>query len=687
MNTTFIEHISHAFKLPLSNPVLVFSLILFIILLTPLLLSRIKIPAIIGLIISGIVIGPYGLNILSKNSAIDLFSTIGLLYIMFIAGLELELDEFKKRKYKSLGFAFYTFAIPISIGFPVCYYLLGYPLNTSLLTASMFATHTLVAYPIVSKFGIAKNEAVAIAVGGTILTDTVVLIILAVIMGSENGGLTSQFWVRLITSLAIFTAIMFLVIPRISKWFFTKLESEKSSHYVFVLSVVFFAAFLAEMAGIEPIIGAFVAGLALNRLIPHSSALMNRIEFVGNAIFIPFFLISVGMYVDVRVLLGGPQALIVAAVLTFVAVFSKGVAAFFTQQTYGYSKDQGLLIFGLSSAHAAATLAIILVGYRAGILDENILNGTIVLILFTCIISSFYTQKAAQRIILHEDEEAESVNVDSKAESILIPLANFKNMESMLDLAVLLKDKKSSEPIHLLSVVPNNQDAELNLKKARKELSESARYASASDTAIEVFATIDHNIPSGIIRASKEKDVSIIMTGWPHKLRFIDKFLGDKTDAIIDDTDKNLFICHITRPLVSHGRVILVCPPYAEYEAEFEIWLSKITRLSKELSLSIDVFCNEGTEADIRNYMHRQKLSNTISFAFMKGLQDIGQLAEEIKATDILAVVCARKGAVSYQTSFEHIQKQLERLFPETTRIMIYPGTTSEVSNINEIEI
>ena len=687
MNTTFIEHVTHAFKVPLSNPVLVFSLILFIILLTPLLLSKIKIPAIIGLIISGIVIGPFGLNILSKNSAVDLFSTIGLLYIMFIAGLELELDEFKKKKYKSLGFAFYTFAIPIAIGFPVCYYLLDYPLNTSFLTASMFATHTLVAYPIVSKFGIAKNEAVAIAVGGTILTDTVVLIMLAVIIGSENGGLNPQFWIRLITSLAIFTAIMFLVIPRIAKWFFTKLESEKSSHYVFVLSVVFFAAFLAEMAGIEPIIGAFVAGLALNKLIPHSSALMNRIEFVGNAIFIPFFLISVGMYVDVRVLLGGPKALIVAAVLTFVALFSKGVAAFFTQKTYGYSKDQGLLIFGLSSAHAAATLAIILVGYRAGILDENILNGTIVLILVTCIVSSFYTQRATQRIIIHEDENAATEETSSKAESILIPIANFKNMEPMLDLAVLLKDKKSSEPIHLLSVVPNNKDAELNLKKAKKELSETARYASASDTAIEVFATIDHNIPSGIVRASKEKDVSIIMTGWPSKLSLIDKFLGDKTDAIIDDTNKNIFICHLTKPLVSHGKIILICPPYAEFETEFEIWLNKITRLSKELSINLDVFCNEKSEAAIRAYMVRNKMSNIISFTYLKNLSGISRLTDQVRTTDILIVVCARKGAVSYQVSFDYTQKQMERLFPEITKIMIYPGTTSIDDINNEIEI
>jgi Kef-type K+ transport system membrane component KefB len=329
--------------------------------LSPILLRKLNIPGIIGLIIAGVVIGPYGLNILEKNSAIDLFSTIGLLYIMFIAGLELDMNEFKSNRNKSLLFGFFTFIIPLGIGFPVCFYLLGYDFNASFLTASMFATHTLVAYPIVSKLGVSKNQAVAITVGGTILTDTAVLIILAVIMGNSQGNLNSEFWIRLGVSLAIFSAIMFLIIPRIAKWFFRKLESEKHSHYIFVLSMVFLAAFLAEVAGVEPIIGAFVAGLALNKLIPHSSALMNRIEFIGNSLFIPFFLISVGMLVDISVILSGPTALIVAGTLSVVALFGKWFAALFTQLIFKYSKAQRQLIFGLSSAHAAATLAVIVI--------------------------------------------------------------------------------------------------------------------------------------------------------------------------------------------------------------------------------------------------------------------------------------------------------------------------------------
>ena len=377
--TDFFKHFIQGFELPLQNPVLILSLLLFIILLSPILLRKINIPGIVGLIIAGVIIGPYGFNIIESSSSIDLFSTIGLLYIMFIAGLELDLNEFKSNRNKSLLFGIFTFTFPLAIGYPVCHYLLGYDTNASLLISSMFATHTLVSYPIVSKLGVSKNQAVAITVGGTILTDTAVLTLLAVIVGKSQGGLNSDFWIRLGVSFVIFLAIMFLIIPRIAKWFFQKLESEKHSHYIFVLSTVFFAAFLAEVAGLEPIIGAFFAGLALNRLIPRSSALMNRIEFIGNSLFIPFFLISVGMLVDVSVLLKGPTALIVIVTLSVVALFGKWVAALFTQIIFGYSKAQRQLIFGLSSSHAAATLAVILVGFNAGILDENILNGTIIL--------------------------------------------------------------------------------------------------------------------------------------------------------------------------------------------------------------------------------------------------------------------------------------------------------------------
>jgi len=670
MHTNFFDQISQQFDLPFTNPVLIFSLLLFIILIAPILLGKIKIPGIVGFIIAGIMIGPNGFNILKKNSAIELFSTIGLLYIMFIAGIELDLAEFKKKKHKSFIFGFLTFAVPIVIGFPVCYYLLDYSLLTSILTASMFATHTLVAYPIVNKFGIAKNEAVAVTVGGTILTDTAVLIILAVIMGSVQGKLDSSFWIQLAISLSIFTATIFIVIPRIAKWFFTKLESEKTSHYIFVLSVVFFSAFLAQLAGIEPIIGAFVAGLALNRLIPHSSILMNRIEFVGNALFIPFFLIGVGMLVDLRVLFNGPDALIIAGSLTLVAIVGKYLSASFTQWIFKYTSNQRLLIFGLSSAHAAATLAIILVGYKAKIIDDNILNGTIILILVTCIVASFATEKASRRIVAAEEISGlQAANV----ENILIPIADFNNMESMLDLAVLFTDKGSHQPINLLSVVPDSNNAQENLLIARKKLNDSVKYASGNGTLVEIVVTLDHNISSGVLRIAKEKSANIIITGWPRKATVFDKFLGDKSAALIENSNANLFILHLNKPITVLKSIQLVCPPADLMEKNMTVWLAKVCKLSTELSLPVNCYCDEETKTDIEHFLKTTRCSVTFKYNHKEIWKDWKLLKDKVTLDDFMIVVLDRKVESTSLLSLTHTQRKLEQLFENETKLVIYP--------------
>jgi Kef-type K+ transport system membrane component KefB len=673
--TTFFKHLMHEFELPLQNPVLVFSLILFIILLSPILLRRFNIPGIIGLILAGVLIGPHGLHFLEKNSAVDLFSTIGLLYIMFIAGLELDLNEFKFNRNKSLLFGFLTFIVPLGIGYQVCYYLLNFDFNASFLTASMFATHTLVAYPIVSKLGVSKNQAVAITVGGTILTDTAVLILLAIIMANSEGTLNGEFWLRLGVSLAIFSAIMFLIVPKIAEWFFRKLESEKHSHYIFVLSVVFFAAFLAEVAGVEPIIGAFMAGLALNKLIPHSSALMNRIEFIGNSLFIPFFLISVGMVVDISVILSGPTALIVAGTLSVVALASKWLAAWFTQLVFKYSNAQRQLIFGLSSAHAAATLAVILVGFNAGILDKNVLNGTIILIFITCIVASFATEKAAKRIVIETEGDTDILNQnqEAKSEHLLLPIANVANMEKLLELAIFMKDKKSSNPISVLSVVSNDDEAEINLLKARHRLEKFVKQASASETKVNVITTLDFNVASGISRVSREIWADLIVLGWPQRAGFIDKLIGEKLDAILTNTDKTIFICHLENPLVFHKRIVMAVPPLAEHEKGFRLWVTKMARLANELSVPILLVGSETMKTAVGKCLKTARLGTSITLHTQADWDELPIDEKIIRTDDLVVLTAARKGSTSYSGAFENWPQRFERQFPINSRFVIYP--------------
>lgn len=673
----FWQKILHEFQTPFKDSVLIFSVILFIILLAPVVLKRLRIPSIIVLIISGIVIGPHGLYLIERNSAVNLFSTIGLLYIMFIAGLELDLGEFKKNRNKSFVFGLLTFIVPISLGLPVCYYLLGYALNTSVLTASMFATHTLIAYPIVSRMGISKTEAVAITVGGTIFTDTAVLMILAVIAGVEEGGLSVQLWARLGISVLIFLVIVVFAIPRIAAWFFRQLEDEKNSHFIFVLSIVFFCAFLAELSGLEPIIGAFAAGLTLNRLIPHSSSLMNRIEFVGNSLFIPFFLISVGMLIDISVLTNGAQALLVAAALTLVALGGKWIAAYCTGWIFDYTTAQRKLIFGLSSAHAAATLAVILVGYQLGIIDDNILNGTIVLILVTCLVASFATEDAGRKVALQADaDEGHGASVGDE-QRILVPIANPATMERLIDFAFTLKEDRSRFPVVALTIVDDDEKAQAKLLQARKMLEKVISHAAAADQTIEIIATIDRNVTNGIKRVARERFITDIVMGWPGKTRLAEIIFGKTFDSIVNQTSQGIFITRFTLPLNVHRSLQILCPPLVEKETGFYKWLSKMFRLARQLNLKITFLATVNTYNEIANFMSRHKLTVDIGFKECNDLGNLMPLQQKFHENDIIALASSRKGGISYTPFLDILPKKMIRSFSDNSLIFIYPEVES----------
>ncbi len=659
-------------SLPFTNPILVFATLLIIIFLAPILLRRLNVPSVIGLILAGVLIGPHGLNwIDNANAGVEMFSTIGLLYIMFIVGLELDLNEFNKNKNKSIGFGIYTFIIPLIIGFPVVHYVLGYDFNTSFLTASMFSTHTLVTYPIVSRLGVSRNEAVAITAGGTIFTDTAVLVILAVVLSNSEGGLQFSFFLKLLLSLALFSGIMFFIIPRIAKWYFRRSQYEKYSNYIFVLFIVFLAGFMAEMGGIEPIIGAFAAGLALNKLIPQTSALMNRIEFIGNALFIPVFLISVGMMVNVSVVMDGLDTIVIALVLTTVALIGKWLAAYATQRTYKYSKTQRNIIFGLSSSHAAATLAVIIVGYKAGILDEHILNGTIILILITCIWASFVTQKAAKEIIIAEENEPLTASAmgEFAQEKILVPIANPSNIGHHVELALLLKDKKSVNPISLLGVVANDVEAERNIVGFRKNLKEFVETATAAEVNVDILTTIDHNPADGIVRMARETMTDIVILGWPGRVGLIDKILGEKVDLIIRKMDKNLWMCHVEDELIDHKRIVVMSPPLAEKEDGFALWVEKVAKLSSELSVPVVHFGHPDTQAVISTY----KQAGNFSYVPFEDWANPLSCGNQIKKNDMIILISAHHGCISHNPVLDNLPYRLARRFPTYSRIVIYP--------------
>ena len=681
------------FSLPLNNPVIIFSLVLFIILFAPILLKKIKVPHIIGLILAGVAVGPYALNLLRRDSSIVLFGTVGLLYIMFMAGLDMDLKEFKKNKLKIIVFGLTTFLLPFIFGSLASYYILGYGWLSSILLAAMFSTHTLVSYPIVSKYGVSRNRAVVLTVGGTLITDILALSILAIVVGMTKGEVSSAFWFTLGISSIIFAGIVFFIFPFIIQWFFKKNE-DSVSQYIFVLAIVFLASFLAEAAGLEAIIGAFFAGLVLNKFIPHTSPLMNRIDFVGNALFIPFFLIGVGMLVNFSMLYHGWGALKVVGVIAFVAISTKYIAAWITQKSFKLSADEGQMIFGLSTSRAAATLAIVLVGYNIIIretpggepirlLNEDILNGTILLILLSCAISSFVVEKASKNLALKEEEEAgEKIETGEK---ILISLAYPDTVEELIDFGLMLKPKKSHIPVYALNIISDDSNDETTQFSGMKMMEKAIKQAAATENTIIPLTRYDMNVSNAIIYTIKEQNISDVLIGL-HKDGNPKDFLGPITENILTKTGETIYIYKYVQPFNTLKRMVVAVTPKAEMEPGFNHWFSKVSTIAKAGGLSIHFFAEDDTITELKKLNAQSASPAVAAYNSFSNWQDFLILSRELKQNDLFVIISSRKRHPSYNGQLERLPYYLSNYFTHNSFIILYPQQLAIDPKPNEKE-
>jgi len=655
-------------KIPFTDPVLVFAMVLLAILITPLLFSRFKIPGIVGLIISGVILGPHGFHILERDTSIVLFGTVGLLYIMFMAGLEMDINDFKRNKNKSLVFGTLTFLFPFIIGFIASHYVLNYNMMASILLASMFSTHTLIAYPIISKLGIIQNRTVIIVIGGTIITDAAVLIILAVITNVQESNLSLFLFIKLIASLSILVFVILWGVPRLGRWFFRKLESEGHAQYLFVLTVVFLAGFLSHLAGVEPIIGAFLAGLALNQLIPNTSTLMHRIDFIGNALFIPFFLISVGMLVDFRILMKGPEALFIAAVIIIVSFTGKWLAAYFTQQIYKFNRTERVLMWGMSSGHAAATIAVIIIGYNLSILDENVLNGTILLILVSCLGSSLISERAGRKIALEEVTRTQAMPANEQR--ILVPVANLENINRLIDLSLFIKEPKSEQPAFPLFVLSDKENADKQIVHYQSKM-ELALKNSGIETKRETVFRVDLNIANGILRAVTELRITTLITGWNGHVASGNSF-GPILDGVVNGTNIQIMICRLVKPLNTTKRIVVAIPENMEHETGFIDMISTLSLLAKHAGASMVIFSTKRTYEKINQISPKADATERL-FQPIEQWVDLFGVYKSVERNDLFITLLARPYTVSYNNNMKKIPKLLISHFKETSVIMLYP--------------
>ncbi|PBQ33577.1 sodium:proton antiporter [Sphingobacteriaceae bacterium] len=654
--------------LPLKNPVLILALTLLIILFSPLLFRRFRVPGIIGLILAGVFIGPHCFHIIESTNSFELLSKTGLLYIMFLAGLEIDMQEFSHNRSKSLVFGTFTFLIPIVIGYFVCVYIFHFPIWSSVLLASMFSTHTLLSYPIVSNMGIVKNRAVQVTFGGTIITDSAVLILLGIITNVVTGEINGAFWFRIAVSLSLLVFSTLYLLPRISRWFFRNIEAQASSHYIYVLAVVFISGFLSELAGVEPIIGAFLAGLGLNKVIPHTGILMNRVIFIGNTLFIPFFLISAGMLVDLRLFFKGTNALVFAGILSAVGVLTKYLAAWLTAVIYKYTRYERNIIFGLSVSHAAATLAIIKVGFDIGLFDQNVINGTIILILVSCLVSSFVTERAARKIAILEKEVVKKGS--DRIERILIPVSNPDNIQRLIDLALLIKDQKSIEPIYPLSIVEDDADADEKINLVRKVIEGVAEQIASGDKKVEVLKKVDLSIVDGIVRTSKAYNISDILISYKAQ-QGSGGIFGNVASSLLAKSKQAILISKILQPLNTFQRIVVVLSPNAELENGFSRSVNKINALLKQLGSNATVYGTVSTLDAFATVISDRKKA-FYKYINLEAFDDVQEL-NAVKEDDLFVFLSARKQTLSYDYHVDEMSKKLHKTNEFTSFIVFYP--------------
>lgn len=687
----------HHISLPIEDPLLKFLIELIIILCIPLLLNKIKVPHLLGLIIAGALIGPNGFGVLSRDSSVVVTGTTGLLYIMFLAGLEIDMADFKKNKWKSIIFSLYTFAVPFVLGLIGGYYVLGFSLLTSVLFASLFSSHTLIVYPMVSGLGIAKNLSVNITVGGTMITDVLSLLVLAVVVGMSQGEVGTAFWLKLSISMILFGLIVLLVFPVIARWFFKNVE-DKISQYLFVIVMIYLAALLAELAGIESIIGAFFAGLALNRLIPHTSSLMNRVEFVGNAIFIPFFLISVGMLIDFSAFIQSWETLWVAAIMLVASIGGKYFAAMLTKKTFRLTNDEGQLIFGMSSASAAATLASVMVGYNiiigendAGepirLLNDHVLNGSILLILISCTISSFVSMASAQRIADADKDNKVSGNSQEK-ENILLALNHEETVEKMVNLGLIVKTSTNKDRVFAVNVI-NEEENESSVKNAEKILETAVKAASAADVKLNPITRHDNDTASGISNVIKEKEITDLIIGLQGEKGFSASFGYNLYNGYLQNKNINLMVYHAVQPVSTIKKYVVLIPENAEMDAGFFHSMLRIWNIGRNSGAKMNFYGKDKTMQILKRIVKKATIEAT--FNTIGSWEEAQKTAFELKEDDGLIIMMANKGMHSYFTKMQDVPDLLNSKVSNNNYMLIYPfsqiqKTTGEKRAVSSLD-
>ena len=662
---------------PITDPTLIFFVVLLMILLSPIIMGRLRIPHIIGMVLAGVIVGKYGLNILERDASFELFGRVGLYYIMFLAGLEMDMEGLKKNRTRVIVFSLLTFLVPFAMTYFMGVSLLSYTPLAALLLSAIMASNTLIAYPIVGRYGLTRHTSSTLSVGSSMMALFMALIVMASIVNSFQGEGGIGFWVLFVVKFFVYSIGLILVIPRLTRWFLRR-YSDAVMQFIFILAVVFLSAALSDAIGLEGIFGAFLSGLILNRFIPRVSPLMNRIEFTGNALFIPYFLIGVGMLINVRLLFQGTHILWVVFCLVLFGTLGKAVAAYLAAGVFRMPRLAGHMMFGLTSAHAAGAIAMVMVGRRLEIspgvylFGDEVLNGIVIMILFTCVISTVVTEWAAQRLRLKEKKEPELVKTVND-EKILIPVKYPEYADNLVSMATMMRNPKLKRELVALNVVYDDVNMRHNQAEGQRLLEHLQHLASASDVPMTTQVRIAANIANGIKHAFKEFQASEILMGLHFHHNISKGFWGEFTRSLYNGLSHQIIITRIMQPLNTVRRIQVVVPSRAEFEPGFYRWLERLARMTENLECRIIFHGRKDTLQLINEYIHNNFASVRAEYVPMKHWNELPDLATKVSKDHLFVIVTARKGTISYKSAMERLPDEVNRYFKGKTLMIIFP--------------
>lgn len=662
---------------PITDPTLIFFVVLLMILLSPIIMGRLRIPHIIGMVLAGVIVGKYGLNVLERDASFELFGRVGLYYIMFLAGLEMDMEGLKKNRTRVIVFGLLTFLVPFAMTYFMGVSLLSYTPLAALLLSAIMASNTLISYPIVGRYGLTRHTSSTLSVGSSMMALFMALIVMASIVNSFQGEGGIGFWVLFVVKFFVYSIGLILVIPRLTRWFLRR-YSDAVMQFIFILAVVFLSAALSDAIGLEGIFGAFLSGLILNRFIPRVSPLMNRIEFTGNALFIPYFLIGVGMLINVRLLFQGTHILWVVFCLVLFGTLGKAIAAYLAAGVFRMPRLAGHMMFGLTSAHAAGAIAMVMVGRRLEIspgvylFGDEVLNGIVIMILFTCVISTVVTEWAAQRLRLKEKKEPELVKTVND-EKILIPVKYPEYADNLVSMATMMRNPKLKRELVALNVVYDDVNMRHNQAEGQRLLEHLQHLASASDVPMTTQVRIAANIANGIKHAFKEFQASEILMGLHFHHNISKGFWGEFTRSLYNGLSHQIIITRIMQPLNTVRRIQVVVPSRAEFEPGFYRWLERLARMTENLECRIIFHGRKDTLQLINEYIHNNFASVRAEYVPMKHWNELPDLATKVSKDHLFVIVTARKGTISYKSAMERLPDEVNRYFKGKTLMIIFP--------------